>query len=255
MFLVSLNEKGSFFKPIMFEFPEDKNSYNDIESKVMLGEAFLILVFFGNEEKNKTFILPNSNFNSYPSGDTILTYSEKSYSNLRKKNLSGKLNELYIFLRGGYIVPTQNTFDKYIMNTYSLRHEKLNLIINPNQDKYAKGTIFYDNDESDTIENEKYIRVDMEFKDKILNIDVKNLKNIKYKYKDNIINKIEILRMDEIIDINKYKNNIKLKIELTTKKNKNIKAKLDINNNKIIIDFNAKKLDLNLFTLKKIYLN
>jgi len=81
------------------------------------------------------------------------------------------------------------------------------------------------------------------------------LKNIKYKYKDNIINKIEILRMDEIIDINKYKNNIKLKIELTTKKNKNIKAKLDINNNKIIIDFNAKKLDLNLFTLKKIYLN
>ena len=46
MFLVSLNEKGSFFKPIMFEFPEDKNSYNDIESKVMLGEAFLILVFF-----------------------------------------------------------------------------------------------------------------------------------------------------------------------------------------------------------------
>ena len=141
------------------------------------------------------------------------------------------------------------------MNTYYLRHEKLNLIINPNQDKYAKGTIFYDNDESDTIENEKYIRVDMEFKDKILNIDVKNLKNIKYKYKDNIINKIEILRMDEIIDINKYKNNIKLKIELTTKKNKNIKAKLDINNNKIIIDFNAKKLELNLFTLKKIYLN
>ena len=255
MFLVSLNEKGSFFKPIMFEFPEDKNSYNDIESKVMLGEAFLILVFFGNEETNKTFILPNSNFNSYPSGDTILTYSEKSYSNLRKKNLSGKLNELYIFLRGGYIVPTQNTFDKYIMNTYSLRHEKLNLIINPNQDKYAKGTIFYDNDESDTIENEKYIRVDMEFKDKILNIDVKNLKNIKYKYKDNIINKIEILRMDEIIDINKYKNNIKLKIELTTKKNKNIKSKLDINNNKIIIDFNAKKLELNMFTMKKIYLN
>ena len=82
MFLVSLNEKGSFFKPIMFEFPEDKNSYNDIESKVMLGEAFLILVFFGNEEKNKTFILPNSNFNSYQSDDTILTLYEISYSNL-----------------------------------------------------------------------------------------------------------------------------------------------------------------------------
>ena len=257
MFLVSLNEKGGFFKPIIFEYPDDKNSYDDIESKIMLGEAFLICTFFENEEKNKTFILPNSNFNSYPTGNNMLNYSEKSYSSLRKKNLSGKLNELHLFMRGGYIIPMQNTFDNYIMNTYYLRLEKLNLIINPDQDKYAKGTIFYDNDESDIIENKKYIRVDLEFKEKILSIKMNNYNGIKYEFKDNIINKIEIWRMDEIIDINniKDKNNIVLKIDLIKNKSENINAKLDVNNNKIIIDFKENKLDLNLFTLTKVYLN
>ena len=28
LFLISLNEKGSFFKPLMFEFPEDGYSYD-----------------------------------------------------------------------------------------------------------------------------------------------------------------------------------------------------------------------------------
>jgi alpha-glucosidase (family GH31 glycosyl hydrolase) len=46
LFLISLNERGSFFKPIMFEFPEDINSYEDIESKIMIGEAFLLCAFY-----------------------------------------------------------------------------------------------------------------------------------------------------------------------------------------------------------------
>ena len=46
LFLVSLNEKGAFFKPVMFEYPLDKNSYDDIESKIMLGEALLLCAFF-----------------------------------------------------------------------------------------------------------------------------------------------------------------------------------------------------------------
>ena len=35
LFLISLNEKGSFFKPLMFEFPEERISYEDIESRIM----------------------------------------------------------------------------------------------------------------------------------------------------------------------------------------------------------------------------
>ena len=257
LFLVSLNEKGAFFKPVMFEYPLDKNSYDDIESKIMLGEALLLCAFFENHEKNKTFIFPNSNFNMYPSGYTVLNYTNDSnYSNKLRKSLSGKLNELHLFMRGGYIIPMQDTFDNYVMNTYYLRQQKINLIINPDHEGYSKGTIFFDNDEIDTIELEKYIRVNLEFKNKILSVEVINKKKMDYIFKDNIINRIEIWRVNEIMEFNSKKDNkIILKYDLTSKKEKQIKGKIDLINNKLIIDFNENNIDINLFTLEKVYLN
>ena len=257
LFLVSLNEKGAFFKPVMFEYPLDKNSYDDIESKIMLGEALLLCAFFENHEKNKTFIFPNSNFNMYPSGYTVVNYTnESNYSNKLRKSLSGKLNELHLFMRGGYIIPMQDTFDNYVMNTYYLRQQKINLIINPDHEGYSKGTIFFDNDEIDTIELEKYIRVNLEFKNKILSVEVINKKKMDYIFKDNIINRIEIWRVNEIMEFNSKKDNeIVLKYDLTSKKEKQIKGKIDLINNKLIIDFNENNIDINLFTLEKVYLN
>ena len=257
LFLVSLNEKGAFFKPVMFEYPLDKNSYDDIESKIMLGEALLLCAFFENHEKNKTFIFPNSNFNMYPSGFTVLNYTnESNYSNKLRKSLSGKLNELHLFMRGGYIIPMQDTFDNYVMNTYYLRQQKINLIINPDHEGYSKGTIFFDNDEIDTIELEKYIRINLEFKNKILSVDIINKKKMDYIFKDNIINRIEIWRVNEIMEFNSKKDNeIVLKYDLTSKKEKQIKGKIDLINNKLIIDFNENNIDINLFTLEKVYLN
>ena len=257
LFLVSLNEKGAFFKPVMFEYPLDKNSYDDIESKIMLGEALLLCAFFENHEKNKTFIFPNSNFNMYPSGYTVLNYTNDSnYSNKLRKSLSGKLNELHLFMRGGYIIPMQDTFDNYVMNTYYLRQQKINLIINPDHEGYSKGTIFFDNDEIDTIELEKYIRINLEFKNKILSVEVINKKKMDYIFKDNIINRIEIWRVNEIMEFNSKKDNeIVLKYDLTSKEEKQIKGKIDLINNKLIIDFNENNIDINLFTLEKVYLN
>ena len=72
----------------------------------------------------------------------------------------------------------------------------------------------------------------------------------------NIINKIEIWRINEIIDVNLItKNNIKLKMDLTTKKNENINAQFDISNNKLIIDFNENNIEINLITLERLYFN
>ena len=233
LFLVSLNEKGAFFKPIMFEFPLDKNSYDDIESKIMIGEALLLCAFFDSEEKNKTFFFPNSHFNYFPSGKTILNYTNSvGDSKKNRKNLSGKLNELHLYLRGGYIIPIQDTLEKYIMNTYHLRNEKINLIINPDHKGYSKGTIFFDNDEIDIIKYGKYIRINLEFKDKELTVKVINTNKLKYLYNDNKINRIEIWRINEIINVNGIKKNIiNLKLDLKTKKNEHILSKIDIINN------------------------
>ena len=52
-----MNEKGSFFEPVMFEYTNDIYSYENIESKIMVGEAFLICAFFEKEENDKDFVL------------------------------------------------------------------------------------------------------------------------------------------------------------------------------------------------------
>ena len=248
LFLVSINEKGSFFKPVIFEFPNDDILYNDIESRIMLGDAFLICPFYDNEENDKEFIFPNDNFNKYPSGENImnfLTGEELDIITNRKKILSGKIDELHIFLRGGYIIPMQDTFEKYVMNTFYLRQEKLNLIINPNNEGYSKGIIFFDNDESDTLKNNKYIRVDLEFKDKILKINV-NCNNVKYIYSDDILNRIEIWRINEIFKeeiIHMDKKDLTIKIREQYQK---IEGIIDKTENKLKIYFinNVSLLDI-----------
>ena len=251
LFLISLNEKGSFFKPVMFEFQDDIYSYEDIESKIMIGEALLICVFFDNEEKDKEFILPNSHFNLYPSGENILNYYSEDNINLRRKILSGKLSELHLFLRGGYIIPMQNTFNKYIINTFYLRQEKINIIINPDNEGNSKGVIFYDNDENDVISINKYIRVDLEFKNKTLNITINVLDYSYYKYKDNILNKIEVWRINEILE-DKVINNKNIVLKGKVKNNEqNLNGHIIKNKNKIIIDLD----NISLFDLQEINLN
>jgi alpha-glucosidase (family GH31 glycosyl hydrolase) len=84
-FLISLNEKGSFFKPVMFEFPEDEASYEDIESKIMFGESFLTVAFYEENENNKKIEFPDDNFNIYPSGKSIIK-GEKVEKGEKMKN-------------------------------------------------------------------------------------------------------------------------------------------------------------------------
>ena len=253
LFLISLNEKGGFFKPVMFEFPEENDSYYDIENRIMLGDSFLICPFFDNEENDEDFIFPNSNWNKYPTGENIINYFPEIKDNSRKIRLSGKKEELHIFLRGGYIVPMQNTFGIYIKNTYYLRFIKLNLIINPDQNGQSKGTIFYDNDEPDTLQNNKYLRVELEFKNKILYIKLNDIREKeKYIYRDNILNSIEIWRINEIYEeniINKGSVVLKMKV-----KNEYIDIKGTINkeNKKMKIIFIN---EISLFDLNEINMN
>ena len=257
LFLISLNEKGSFFKPLMFEFPEERISYEDIESRIMFGEAFLICAFYDNNEDEKEFDFPKSNFNKYPSGISIMNYDEGN----KKIKLSGKLNKLHIFLRGGFIVPYQNTFNKYILNTIKLREEKLNLIVNIDNFKKSKGVLFFDNDEANTIQNKEYIRIDLNYNEKKLSVNT-NMNNMEnYYYNDHIIGTIEFLRINEILELNKAKGkDIIIKLIIVYKEYKNKKKEIkkgiyDKEKNKVIFEISKNNEEISIFDIKEMLIN
>ena len=255
LFLISINEKAGFFKPIMFEFPEDQNSYEDIESKIMLGEAFLLCAFYDVKENDKEFVLPNITFNRYPNGKPITSMEEKNY----KVKLSGKLDEIHLFLREGFIIPKQNTFEKYILNTMKLREEKLDLVINIDYSKQSQGVLFFDNDDKDTIKEKAYYKVDLNFLyDKLVVHTYKN-QLTKYNYNDHILGNIELWNINNVLknegDKNK-KYNCEISYLADLNKNKEIiEGVYDAENNKIIFDISKKVNDASLFDIKDILFN
>ena len=255
-YLISLNEKGSFFKPLMFEFPEDESSYNDIESKIMFGEAFLLCTFYGNDENLKNFSFPNANFNSYRSGKRVTDFDENEIN--RKVGLSGKLDEIHLFLRGGYIVPYQNVFDKYIPNSQKLQDENINLIINLDNYNQSKGEIFYDNDEPDTIINSTYFRVDLSYSEKTLTVTTYKNNLEKYNFNDHILGVIEFWRIRQIFEMNDKKENKTKIISLcinykdNKKEKENIEGIYDPENDKAIFEISKGNKKISLFDINEI---
>ena len=262
LFLISLNEKGSFFKPLMFEFPEDETSYEDIESKIMFGEAFLLCTFYDNNENSKKFKFPNANFNSFQTGKSIVDFNSNENNN-KIVELSGNLDKIHIFVRGGFIVPYQDVFDKYIINTEKLRNEKLNLIVNLDDFNQSRGELFFDNDETDTIKNNTYYRVEMSYSEQKLTFNTYKNRLEQYNFNDHILGKIEFWRISQIIEMkDKDKNKNKSKIinlNLSYNDDKfqteNLEGVYDEENDKAIFEISKGDKSISIFDINEMTFN
>jgi hypothetical protein len=241
----------------MFEFPDSEASFEDIESKILVGEAFLLCAFFENNENSKTFSLPNSNFNYYPSGKILINYDEKEDDG--KKNmieLSGKIDEIHLFLRGGYIVPYQDINGKYIPNTEKLKDEKINLIVNIDNYSQSRGELFFDDDKTDTIKNNLYYRVEMFYNDKTLSFTTYKNNIDKYKYNDHILGKIEFWRISSIVEMNnkKEKKTKAISLKMTyndNKKEENVEGIYDQENDKVIFEISKDDKSISIFNINE----
>ena len=252
-FLISLTEKGSFFKPLMFEFDNEEASFEDIESKIMIGESFLLCAFFEDNENPRNFTFPNSHFNYYPSGKTLINYDDAE--NNKVIELSGKFDEIHLFLRGGFIVPYQNTFDKYILNSEKLKDEEMNLIVSVDNFNQSRGEIIYDDEGINPVKGENYYRVDMYFNEKNIKfVTYKNNLN-KYDYKDQFLGKIEFWRINGIIEMkNKQDKKISLKITFNDKKTspEEFEGVYDQENDKVVFEISKINKSISLFNIEDI---
>ena len=187
LFSSSLNEKVGFFNPVFFSFPNDPESYNNINEKVMIGDSFILFPVFSDNTSDINCTFPPGKWNYFPDGKILLNEEDE-----RTIELSGEFNIIHLYMKEGTIVPWQSTLDRYVANSYYLRFEKLNLIINPDRDNKAQGVIFFDNDGINTIENKDYLRIDLNYDNGTLNVNIFKKEEFSYDYRDNYVNKIEL---------------------------------------------------------------
>ena len=160
LFKVSLGEKGAFFKPLFFDYYSDENTYDNIGESFMIGDAFVIYPIFNDKTDNIEVYLPKDDWNIFPTGEIFKNKKDES----GKITLSGEYNIINIFMRGGYIVPYQDTFNKYIANSHYLNKEKTELFIIPDSESYlASGDVIFDNDDYNTLTNNNYYYIKLNF--------------------------------------------------------------------------------------------
>jgi len=120
--MISL-EGGSFFKPLFYEYPTDKKSFEEIEVNILLGDALKLsmdtttLDFVNNTEKEYYFpkdrwcrILP-------PIVDVTKDCFDSEGDDKGYQTFETKLESYYIHLRNGYILPYQDAQKNKILRT------------------------------------------------------------------------------------------------------------------------------------------
>ena len=205
MFKISLGESGSFFKPLFFNFPNDNNTYDNIDSNAMIGDAFYLIPNFNIDDNIKDIesYFPNANWNYFPLFTSFINFDKNKESG-SKINLKGDYDKIHLFMRGGFIIPYQDTFSTSIKNSRDLRNHPTQIIINPDENYNAEGEVIFDDDDYSTFTTKNYLKVKMSFHYNIINFYIVNNFIDDYLYHDNKISLIKFLRMDYLIKNGKY---------------------------------------------------
>ena len=107
----------------------------------MLGDSLLFIPNLNKLDSNYAGYFPNCNFKKFSEGNSFVNYEpERKVGHF--KELNGGYLDINIFLRGGKIIPYQNSDN--VASTNDLRTRRTSLIINPNQNQQAVGNVIFD---------------------------------------------------------------------------------------------------------------
>ena len=200
LFKVSLGEKGSFFKPLFFEYFNEESTTINMAESFMVGDAFIIYPIFTDDTNDIEVYMPKDDWSIFPSGEI---YKTKTEWNGGKVTLPGEFNRINIFMRGGQIFPHQDNENKFIPNTKALNKEKTEVYIIPDSEEHiANGDVIFDNDEYNTIAIRNYYYIHMNFNVSELTFTIKNEMTTSYGNKDIYISKLKFFRMKYMYGMN-----------------------------------------------------
>lgn len=195
LFLISLGKSGSFFKPLFFEFPDDLETYKRIDDSALIGNALYFIPAF-TSNTTVTAYFPNEDWTTFPEGKVFNTFDKESKTGKEVELIYG-FYDMHLYIRGGFIVPRQETVYPFVKNTQELRKRPTEIYIHPSSTIHeAKGDIIFDKDDIDTIERGDYLHVSMSFNHDTIHFTNENEFKTEYPFNDNILSYIFILRAD-----------------------------------------------------------
>ena len=239
LFKVSLGTKGSFFKPVFFEYYSDSETYKKMDESIMIGDALILYPNFNDETFNISVYLPKDDWFSFPNGEIVRNKSEKS----GQISLSGEFGNINIFMRGGHILPYQETFKSFVANSHKLHNISTELIIIPDSNShFAKGDLIFDDDSYNTLEENNYYYINIKFNTYTLFFENVENMQIPYDNKDIYVSKLRFLNMKYLFD-EKERYDI---VIITCRNGKFFKSSLFYkNDNNIEIDLSCLNLRFN----------
>ena len=114
------------YKPLFFEFPDDNGAYDDIANNVMIGSALKTAINAVNLTVSTTdFYFPKGTWCSLfePVGECLYFNQSQKYT------LPSRINESFVHLREGYIVPMQDATALGARTTVDLQNAPVDLHI------------------------------------------------------------------------------------------------------------------------------
>jgi alpha-glucosidase (family GH31 glycosyl hydrolase) len=106
------NGLGTVMRPLFFEFPNEMILYDEendyVEEQFMIGSALMVAPVLRSGHTNVSTFFPAGTWYDYYTGDILLNNTENATEKVIQARLSMSIP---LFLRGGYIVPSQLTND------------------------------------------------------------------------------------------------------------------------------------------------
>lgn len=155
-------EGGSFFKPLFFDFGDDPEAYKVIEKNMLLGDHLKASVETTNLTKSDgvDFYFPTGTWCQ------IIPYMVSNFrecinntmNNGTNVTLRSHMEDYYVHLREGSILPIQNATEHKTQRTHDQLQQMTDMIILPKNVTYnepaANGVVYFD----DGVSYEKKIR-------------------------------------------------------------------------------------------------
>jgi len=138
---------GSTIRPSFFEFPLDGKAYYESGKNFMIGNSLLVAPVLEAGHKFVEPYLPNDDWFDLFKRTKLMSYNPDS-NNGKSIKLDAGFDFVNVLIRSGSIVPFQDAIHSKIRRTETLKYLPMEIIVVPNYNGVAAGTLIIDDDEA-----------------------------------------------------------------------------------------------------------